>query len=79
MKDVQNQTENVNTEVDPSGWRPYYTFVDGLNDKYAKNEGFQGNDSPSNCYNSLFGCQFMIHETSFWLLDSLVSANPCGS
>ncbi|KAG5514343.1 hypothetical protein RHGRI_035679 [Rhododendron griersonianum] len=41
LKDVQKQTENVNTEVDPSGWRPYYTFVDGLNDKYAKNEGFQ--------------------------------------
>ncbi|KAI8522779.1 hypothetical protein RHMOL_Rhmol13G0023100 [Rhododendron molle] len=41
LKDVQKRTENVNTEVDPSGWRPYYTFVDGLNDKYAKNEGFQ--------------------------------------
>lgn len=41
LKDVQKRTENVNTEVDPSGWRPYITFVDGLNDKYAKNEDFQ--------------------------------------
>lgn len=41
LKDVQKRTENVNTEVDPSGWRPYHTFVDSLKEKYAKNEGFQ--------------------------------------
>ncbi|KAJ1392728.1 Stromalin conservative domain [Sesbania bispinosa] len=41
MKDVQKRTENVNTEENPSGWRPYYTFIDSLRDKYAKNEGFQ--------------------------------------
>ncbi|KAK9281795.1 hypothetical protein L1049_004701 [Liquidambar formosana] len=28
LKDVQKRTENVNTDEDPSGWRPYYTFVD---------------------------------------------------
>ncbi|XP_043711657.1 sister-chromatid cohesion protein 3 [Telopea speciosissima] len=41
LKDVQKRTENVNTDEDPSGWRPYYTFVDTLHEKYAKNEGFQ--------------------------------------
>lgn len=43
MKDVQKRTENVNTDEDPSGWRPYYTFIDSLREKYAKNEGLQGN------------------------------------
>ncbi|XP_059660558.1 sister-chromatid cohesion protein 3 isoform X2 [Cornus florida] len=38
LKDVQKRTENVNTDEDPSGWRPYYTFVDTLREKYAKNE-----------------------------------------
>lgn len=42
MKDVQRRTENVHTDEDPSGWRPYYTFIDNLREKYAKNEGFQG-------------------------------------
>lgn len=42
MKDVQKRTENVNTEENPSGWRPYYTFIDSLREKYAKNEAFQG-------------------------------------
>ncbi|KAK7284692.1 hypothetical protein RJT34_19442 [Clitoria ternatea] len=41
MKDVQQRTGNVNTEENPSGWRPYYTFIDTLREKYAKNEGFQ--------------------------------------
>ncbi|XAR61268.1 hypothetical protein NMG60_11034916 [Bertholletia excelsa] len=41
LKDVQKQTENVNMEVDPSGWRPYHTFLDSLHEKCAKNEGIQ--------------------------------------
>ncbi|KAL3531404.1 hypothetical protein ACH5RR_010726 [Cinchona calisaya] len=41
LKDVEKRTENVNTDEDPSGWRPYYAFVDTLHDKYAKNEGLQ--------------------------------------
>ncbi|KAM7521536.1 hypothetical protein LguiA_011438 [Lonicera macranthoides] len=41
LKNVQKRTENVNTEEDPSGWRPYYSFVDGLKEKCAKNEGLQ--------------------------------------
>ncbi|XP_058083552.1 sister-chromatid cohesion protein 3 [Magnolia sinica] len=41
LKDVQKRSENVNTDEDPSGWRPYYTFVEHLREKYAKNEGFQ--------------------------------------
>ncbi|XP_021608401.1 sister-chromatid cohesion protein 3 isoform X4 [Manihot esculenta] len=39
LKDVQSRTVNVNTDEDPSGWRPYYTFVENLREKYAKNEG----------------------------------------
>lgn len=48
VKDVQSRTENVNTDEDPSGWRPYHTFVDNLLEKYAKNEGIQDEqDAPS--------------------------------
>lgn len=37
----------MNTDEDPSGWRPYYTFVDHLREKYAKNEVLQGmSESP---------------------------------
>ncbi|KAG5252070.1 sister-chromatid cohesion protein [Salix suchowensis] len=39
LKDVQSRTENINTDEDPSGWRPYHTFVDSLREKYVKNEG----------------------------------------
>ncbi|KAJ0975649.1 hypothetical protein J5N97_017614 [Dioscorea zingiberensis] len=41
LKDVQRRSENVNTDEDPSGWRPYYTFMEHLKEKYARNEGFQ--------------------------------------
>ncbi|KAH8489459.1 hypothetical protein H0E87_024907 [Populus deltoides] len=43
LKDVQSRTENVNTDEDPSGWRPYHTFVDSLREKYVKNEGLPEN------------------------------------
>lgn len=39
IKDVQNRTESVNTEENPSGWRPYHVFLEILHEKYAKNEG----------------------------------------
>ncbi|XP_075489821.1 sister-chromatid cohesion protein 3-like [Primulina tabacum] len=39
MKGVERRTENVNTDEDPSGWRPYFTFLDNLREKYARNEG----------------------------------------
>lgn len=42
LKGVQRQTENVNTDEDPSGWQPYFIFVDSLREKYAKNEGLNG-------------------------------------
>lgn len=42
LKDVERRTQNVNTDEDPSGWRPYYAFIDTLHEKYAKNEGLQG-------------------------------------
>ncbi|KAK6239286.1 hypothetical protein QUC31_004755 [Theobroma cacao] len=41
LKDVQKRTEYVNTDEDPSGWRPYNTFYDSLQEKCAKNEGIQ--------------------------------------
>ncbi|KAH7654259.1 cohesin complex subunit SA-1/2 protein [Dioscorea alata] len=41
LKDVQRRAENVNTDEDPSGWRPYYTFIEHLKEKYARNEGLQ--------------------------------------
>ncbi|XP_062087056.1 sister-chromatid cohesion protein 3-like isoform X2 [Humulus lupulus] len=41
MRDVQKRTENVNTDENPSGWRPYFTFIDKLHEKYAKPEGIQ--------------------------------------
>ncbi|KAK7244685.1 hypothetical protein RIF29_39510 [Crotalaria pallida] len=40
MNDVQKRTENVNLDEDPSGWRPYLTFI-SLREKYVKNEGNQ--------------------------------------
>ncbi|XP_071920942.1 sister-chromatid cohesion protein 3-like isoform X1 [Coffea arabica] len=41
LKDVEKRTENVNTDEDPSGWRPYFAFVDTLREKYDKDEGLQ--------------------------------------
>ncbi|GAV85837.1 LOW QUALITY PROTEIN: hypothetical protein CFOL_v3_29271, partial [Cephalotus follicularis] len=40
VKDVEKRTENVNTDEDPNGWR-YYTFVENLQEKYAKKEDLQ--------------------------------------
>lgn len=45
LKDVQKRTENVDTDINPSGWRPYYTFKDSLQEKYSKNEDLQ-DDKP---------------------------------
>lgn len=42
LKDVERRTATVNTDEDPSGWRPYLTFVETIREKYTKNEGFQG-------------------------------------
>ncbi|VFQ77702.1 unnamed protein product [Cuscuta campestris] len=41
LKDVEGRIANVNTDEDPSGWRPVLTFVETLREKYAKDEGFQ--------------------------------------
>ncbi|KAJ6827296.1 sister-chromatid cohesion protein 3 [Iris pallida] len=41
LKDVKKRLENVNTDEDPSGWRPYYTFVEQLHEKCMKNEVMQ--------------------------------------
>lgn len=42
LKDVQIRTDNVNMDEDPSGWRPFKSFVETLREKYTKNEGIQG-------------------------------------
>lgn len=42
LKDVEKRSENVNTDEDPSGWRPYHTFVEHLHEKYVKNDALQG-------------------------------------
>ncbi|KAG0470492.1 hypothetical protein HPP92_017192 [Vanilla planifolia] len=41
LKDVQRRAENVNTDEDPSGWRPYHTLLQLLHEKYTKNEVMQ--------------------------------------
>lgn len=41
LKDVEKRTENVNTDEDPSGWRPYHIFVDTVHEKYAKGDVLQ--------------------------------------
>ncbi|XP_073063381.1 sister-chromatid cohesion protein 3-like [Primulina eburnea] len=38
MRGVERRTENVNMDEDPSGWRPYLTFLDNLREKYVRNE-----------------------------------------
>ncbi|KAK4482229.1 hypothetical protein RD792_009375 [Penstemon davidsonii] len=39
MREVERRTENVMTDEDPSGWRPYYMFLNTLREKHVKNEG----------------------------------------
>lgn len=36
LKETEKKSENVDTDADPSGWRPYFTFVGTLHEKYAK-------------------------------------------
>lgn len=38
LKNLQDRTRNINTDEDPSGWRPYLTFVDTLREKSLKKE-----------------------------------------
>ncbi|XP_076919511.1 sister-chromatid cohesion protein 3-like [Bidens hawaiensis] len=38
LKALQEQTKHVNKDEDPSGWRPYLTFVETLREKSFKNE-----------------------------------------
>ncbi|XP_074274226.1 sister-chromatid cohesion protein 3 [Silene latifolia] len=44
LKNIQGRTDNINTDEDPSGWRPYHIFVETLKDRCAKMEGFAGAD-----------------------------------
>jgi hypothetical protein len=39
---MSKRTENVNKDENPSGWRPYCTFVEVLREKCAKSEVVQG-------------------------------------
>nr|XP_043635898.1 sister-chromatid cohesion protein 3 [Erigeron canadensis] len=38
LKNLQDRTQNVNTDEDPSGWRPYLTFLENLREKSLKIE-----------------------------------------
>lgn len=38
LKYAKKMSNGINTDEDPSSWRPYHTFVDHLIEKYAKNE-----------------------------------------
>lgn len=40
-RDVQGRIVHVNTDEDPSGWRPCFTFLETLEEK-LKNEDVQG-------------------------------------
>lgn len=42
LKYAKKMSNGINTDEDPSSWRPYHTFVDHLIEKYAKNELNQG-------------------------------------
>ncbi|KAH9612413.1 hypothetical protein KSS87_005628 [Heliosperma pusillum] len=44
LKNIQGRTDNINTDEDPSGWRPHHVFVETLKDRCAKMEGFAGAD-----------------------------------
>lgn len=39
IKDVQKKVNGINTDEDPSSWRPYFTFMEYLQEKYTRNEG----------------------------------------
>ncbi|KMZ68811.1 Cohesin subunit SA-3, partial [Zostera marina] len=38
LKYAKKMSNGINTDEDPSSWRPYHTFIDNLTEKYAKNE-----------------------------------------
>ncbi|KAM0866466.1 hypothetical protein ACQ4PT_042621 [Festuca glaucescens] len=38
LTDVQKRAQETNMNEDPSAWRPYFTFVEHLREKHAKNE-----------------------------------------
>ncbi|KAJ9543200.1 hypothetical protein OSB04_022907 [Centaurea solstitialis] len=38
LKNLQDRTASVNMDEDPSGWRPYLTFVENLREKCSRNE-----------------------------------------
>ncbi|XP_010518519.1 PREDICTED: sister-chromatid cohesion protein 3 isoform X1 [Camelina sativa] len=40
-RDVQGRIVHVNTDEDPSGWRPCFTFLETLEEKCLKNEDLQ--------------------------------------
>lgn len=65
LKDVQKRSENVNTDEDPSGWRPYYTFVEHMREKYVKNEGLQG--MSFHIHRSFSSCIFFFNINGFCL------------
>lgn len=57
---MERKTENVNTDEDPSGWRPCLTFVEMLKEKCSKNE-------PGTLYIPLF-CSRVNYQTAYLAL-----------
>jgi cohesin complex subunit SA-1/2 len=47
-KDVQGRIVHVNTDEDPSGWRPCFTFLETLEEKCLKNEDLQDDKEAAN-------------------------------
>lgn len=52
-------------DEDPSGWRPYHTFVQTLREKFAKIEGMQGTAEVGFCiaislYCTIFTCKILL-------------------
>ncbi|KAI3913916.1 hypothetical protein MKW92_029172, partial [Papaver armeniacum] len=52
----RNVSKNVNTDEDPSGWRPYVIFIDHLHKKYAKNANDKEGTSADRRGRSRKGC-----------------------
>lgn len=42
LADVEKRTQDTNMVGDQGAWRPYFTFVEHLRDKHAKNEVLHG-------------------------------------
>lgn len=56
LADVEKRAQDTNMIGDQSAWRPYFTFVEHLRDKHAKNEVLHG---VLNYFRLLTACLFV--------------------